>query len=156
MRDWLQGLYDAHGYLTPEIVRDAARSDDSPGHVAVFGVDTEQAAEAHYLLRAHRLIQSVRIIRVDQPDTEPVTLRAYHAVPGSTDRTYVYRSVDDLAREPDQLALARNEAVRRLKDAERSIAALDLLSPDPTDPTKPRTRRALRHVSAAQEALGAI
>ncbi|HXH79529.1 hypothetical protein [Nocardioides sp.] len=152
MRDWLQGLYDAHGYLTPEIVREAARDKKSPGHVAVFGMDAAQAAEAYYLLRAHKLIQSVRIIRVDQPDKEPVTLRAYHAVPGNAERSYVYRSADDLSREPDQLALARNEALRRLRDAERSITSLDLLSPAPA---QRQTRRALRHVSAAQEALGA-
>jgi len=152
LRDWLQRLYDSHGYLTPEIVREAARSDESPGHVAVFGMDSEQAAEAYYLLRAHKLIQSVRIIRVEQPDKEPVTLRAYHAVPGNAERSYVYRSAEDLAREPDQLALARNEALRRLRDAERSIAALDLLAPVSA---KRQTRRALRHVSAAQEALGA-
>lgn len=152
LRTWLQSLYDQHGYLTPEIVRDAARPEDSPGHLAVFGMGVEEAAEAFYLIRAHKLIQSVRIVTIPQPEKEPVTLRAYHAVPGNDERTYVYRSVEDLVRQPDQLALARNEAKRRLNDAERSLQSLDALA---DEPERKRTRRALDGLRTAQEALNA-
>lgn len=153
VRAWLQSLYDQHGYLTPEIVREAARPEDSPGHLAVFGMGADEAAEAYYLIRAHKLIQSVRIVTVAQAKKEPVTVRAYHAVPGNDERTYVYRSVEDLIQHPDQMTLARNEARRRLNDAERSVESLEALA---EGPGKKQTRRALQSIRTAQQALAAV
>lgn len=152
VRSWLQALYDERGYLTPEIVREAARDEESPGHLAVFGVSVVEAAEGFYLDRAHKLIQSVRIITVPQDEREPVTLRAYHAVPGNSERSYVYRSIDDLAREPDQMELARNEAKRRLNGAESALRSLDAIA---VGPTSKRTKRAMKNIQAAQKAIAA-
>ena len=153
LKAWLQSLYDEHGYLTPELVRDDARNPESPGHAAVFNVGAAEAAEAYYLQRAHQLIQRVRIIIKPQPARPPMQVRAYHAVPGGEESAYVYRSVDDLIRQPDQLQLARNEAMRRVRDAERSVEALDMLTIG--TPSGPNTKRALDNLKNAREALTA-
>lgn len=153
VREWLQSLYDEHGYITPEIVREAARPEDSPGHLSVFGVGIEEAAEGFYLDRAHKLIQSVRIIRESRSDKEPVILRAYHAVPGNDEKKYVYKSINDLIAQPDQMELARNEAKRRLNDAERSLRSLDAIA---VGPAQKKTKRALTSIQTAQRALAAV
>lgn len=147
---WLQSLYDQHGYLTPEIVREAARPTESLGHLAVFGVGIAEAAEAFYLDRAHKLIQSVRLIQVPQDDKEPLSVRAFHGIPGEEPRSYIYVSTEDLARRPDQLQLARNEANRRIRDAERSLQSLESIA---VGPDVRRTRRAIKKIRSAQQDL---
>lgn len=151
VRVWLQSLYDAHGYLTPELVRDAARDEDCPAHGLIFNADTADAAEAYYLDQAHKLIQRIRVRMIPQAEQAPKTLRKYVAVPGSEESAYVYRSIDDLVRYPDQLQLARNEAVRRLKQAEKSVEDLDALVED--SPGRKQTRKALTGIRTAREAL---
>lgn len=150
VRVWMQALYDENGYLTPELVRDAARDESSPAHGLVFNADVPEAAEAYYLEQAHKLIQRIRITHVSKSG-EREAKRLYLAVPGSEESAYVYKSIDDLVRYPDQLQLARNEAVRRLKQAEKSVEDLDALVED--SPGRKQTRKALTGIRTAREAL---
>mgnify|MGYP000294085338 CR=1 FL=1 len=150
---WLQALYDENGYLTPEIVRDAARDPASPAHGIIFGTGVQEAAEAFYLIQAHRLIQRISIVRPAKEDKPPTKLRAYHAIPGGEESAYIYVSAEDLVQRPDQMELARNEAIRRMRDAERSIEALDELATG--TPTGRKAKKALKGVRTAREELSA-
>jgi len=152
LKTFLEKLYALHGYLTPKIVLDAARPETSPAHAVVFDVDVGDAAEAHYLANAHRLIQSIRVRTITEMAKAPIVLRGYIAIPGGEEEAYIYRSLADLAAKPDEMKLARNEAVRRLNAAEQSVRVLDAIA---TGPASKRAKRALAGVRAAQDALTA-
>lgn len=149
---WLQDIYNEHGYLTPEIVRDAARDETSPGHAIVFNVSPSEAAEGYYLDQARRMIQRIRIV-TETPGQSSRTVRFYHSIPGQEESEYIYKSVDDLVKHPDQLELARNEAVRRLKQAESAIESLDALVVGTASGQK--TRKALKGIRDARAEIAA-
>lgn len=150
LKGWSLAVYRKLGKLTPEIVREEARPEDSPAHQYVFNVKPEDAAEEYYLERAHRLIRAVKVTVVRDDGEAPRRVRFFHAVPGDED-AFVYLTVDDLVRNPDKLAAARTEAVRRLHDAEHAVEDLDALAVD--TPTASATKEALRSVRAAQKVL---
>ena len=150
MRDWMQTLYEDNGYLTPQIVLEAARPEDSPAHAFVFGVDAKEAAELHYLDRAHDLIRrvKVRIVSNNEPSRK---LRFFHAVPGEEEASFVYHSIETLARQTDKLERTRNEALRRMRDAERGVEDLNMIVEDATQAR--RGKRALTKIKQAREEL---
>lgn len=127
LRDWLRGIYEEHGRLTPELVRDAARPEDSPGRPHVFGLAPADAAEAHYLSRAHDLIRRVKVTVVERGTDAPRRIRVWHAIPGREAR-YEYEPLDALRSDPEKLAAARVEAVRRIAEAEGALADLDVVA----------------------------
>jgi hypothetical protein len=150
LRDWMQSLYDQYGRLTPEIVLDAARAPESPAHGFVFGMSAAEAAERFYLDRAHRLIQTVRV-EVTRVEGKPKFVRAWHAVPGDDESRFTYLPLEELVQRPDKLELARNEAIRRVRDAQRSVEDLDALIMEPR--SKRKASRAVKQIKAAQELL---
>lgn len=96
LREELDRLYEEHGYLTPALVREAARDEANPMHRFVFGKAPADAAEAWYLHRAHTLICRFKItFRAENGDETRV--RRYQAVRGET---IVYRASDDVAADP--------------------------------------------------------
>ena len=149
LRDWILALYESAGKLTPEIVREAARPEDSLAHGFVFNVPADEAADGYYLDRAHRLIQMVKVEIQPSPDRPPRQVRLFHAVTGE-DQAVVYEPIEVLLRDPDKLAEARAAALHRLREAETSVENLELLTPHSTGPRK--ARKALQQ---AQEALAA-
>jgi flavin-binding protein dodecin len=134
--------------LTPELVREAARPDDSPAHSWVFSVPVEQAAEQYYLDRAHDLIRRVRVTVIARSDGEPRRVRFFHAIPGE-EAAYVYEPLDVIRRSPDKLAAARTEAIRRLRDAERSVEDMDIIS------STVATTKAVKAIKRARELVSA-
>jgi hypothetical protein len=100
VRARLQSLETAHGTITPAIVVEDAKHDDSPLH-ALFTWDLGAAAYQHWLERARTIIRSVRVIA--GPD-ERIVLRAPHYVRDpnmpATDQGYVAipRLFDDVDR----------------------------------------------------------
>lgn len=127
LKAWLTGIYESNGYLTPELVRDAARPDDSPGHPHVFNVPIGEAAELHYLERAHDLIRRVKVTIVSQSDNAPRRVRFYHAIPGE-EASYIYEPLTAIQQSPSKLDAARKEAGRRLRDAEHAVEDLDAIA----------------------------
>ena len=147
---WATGLYDAHGHLTPELVREAARPAASPAHGYVFNVPPGEAAEGYYLERAHKLIRQVKVVYAATPAAPARRLRLFHAVPGD-ENAYEYLTIDDLVRRPDKLEAAKTEARRRLRTAEEAVEDLDALASGTAD--RRATARALRNVGSARQAL---
>jgi hypothetical protein len=144
LKSWLQHIYDEHGYLTPELVKEAARPDDSVGHPHVFNVPVAEAAELHYLERAHELIRRVRVTVVSQSDGAPRRVRFYHALPGE-EASYIYESLDVIRQNPSKLDAARTEAGRRLRDAQHALEDLDVIA------ATTRTAKAVKAVRRARE-----
>ena len=48
LKDWTLALYEEHGTLTPEIVKNAARPEDSPAHAYVFNDVDQLTHEAQH------------------------------------------------------------------------------------------------------------
>lgn len=143
IKDILTDIYDRHGKLTPEIVREEARPADSPIHSYVFSKDVSDAAEEYYLERAHKLIQSVRVV-VHRDAERTIAARAWLAVPGSEDR-YIYEPVAEVMSNEILREQARKEFERNLRSAEEALETFDLLCPNssPSPPTE-KARRALK------------
>lgn len=97
LREILQEIYDRRGKLTPEIVRDEARPDDSPLHHALTW-DDAVAGEEYRLIQAHRLIQRVRITYRSSPKARERDVRAFQAV--RTGQGYVYEPTEKVAQDP--------------------------------------------------------
>ncbi len=149
--DWTVDLYERHGHLTPEMVREAARPETSPAHSWVFNVGPHEAAEGYYLERAHLLIRSVRVKHEVRDAEEPVRIRVWHHVQRD-DGKQVYESYQRLQERPDLLTQARDRAVARLKQAEDAVEELDALAQSRPD-SGPASGRALKQVRTARRTL---
>lgn len=98
LRDHLQAVYEEHGRLTPELVRETARPKDHPLHAHVFDRAPKDAAEAWYLTRAHELIQRVKITYKTGPKGEEHSIRVFHAV--RTEKGHSYEPVETIVNDP--------------------------------------------------------
>ena len=92
----LQALYDEHKALTPELVVDAARPEDSLIHDQ-FEWDDQVAGEQHRLSQARRLIRTIKVTYAKDLDGTARQVNRYQstrvdAAPGSR----VYRDVGDI------------------------------------------------------------
>lgn len=95
LRDELQAIYTKHGKLTPELVVEEARAEDSPLHATVFDRPANEAAEAWYRHRAQELIQSVKI-KYRNGDRE-VPIRYFVSV--ERDGGHVYMPAEEVAQD---------------------------------------------------------
>lgn len=148
LKAWLTSIYETNGYLTPELVKEAARPEDSPAHPWVFNVPEGEAAEAYYLSRAHELIRRVKVTIVAQNTSEPRRVRFFHAIPGE-ETAYVYEPLSVIQQSPSKLDAARTEAMRRLRDAEHSVEDLDAIA------STAATAKAVKSVRRARELISA-
>lgn len=124
LRELIQGVYDANGRLTPELVLDTARDPGHPLH-SRFEWDDSVAAERHRRDQAHRLIRSVRVVYKQGTETSaPVTGRAFHAVRSAAGPTaYEYRPAEEVAKDPFLAQLALREMERQWKELHRKYGA---------------------------------
>lgn len=74
----LQQLATEHGGITPEIVLDYARPEESPLH-KFFQWDDNKAAEEYRLVQAAHLIRRIKVEYITE-ETKTVTVRAFHCV----------------------------------------------------------------------------
>ena len=111
LRTHLQALNDQHGYLTPQLVVDAARPKNSPLHAAVFNRSVQDAASEYYLQRARDLIRKVRVQYV-QPDDTLAEAPGFVSVPVERTSGRVYRRSDEVAADPLLAAMVLREAER--------------------------------------------
>lgn len=152
VRDILMDIRERHGVLTPAIVLEEARPEDSPIHGFVFHVDIAEAAEGYYLERAHRLIQIAKVT-VKERENEPARrVRAFVGIP-SEDSGYVYEPIGVVVTDAEKLSRARFEAVRRLREAESAVEDLDAYAAGSV--LQKSTKRAAKAIRAAREELSA-
>lgn len=74
----LQGIYDEHGELTPDLVVEVATDPGHPLHSRFVWDDTE-AARRYRLVQASGLIRSVTVQVSRSDDAAPVRVRAFVA-----------------------------------------------------------------------------
>lgn len=117
LRDHLQAIYDEHGCLTADLVVETARPEDHPLHGLVFDRPSEEAAEAWYRDRAHRLIQRVKITYRKSEESEPQRIRAFHAMRSPTG--YTYEPAEKVAEDP----LMRQVLIREMERDWRAFKA---------------------------------
>lgn len=146
LREWMMALREREGELTPENVLKAARPDDSPAHAFVFHIGKEEAAEAYYLDRAHRLIQTVKVTIVSKPKEEPRRVRAFHAVTNDEGKR-VYEPLEVIVKSVDKYAQVKAAALQRMRDAQGALADLEFVAQE-----APRKATILRARAAIQEA----
>ena len=123
----LQGIYVEHGRLTPALVVDAARPVGSPLHARIEW-DDAIAGPAYRLGQAAAIIRSVKVVREDDTDLEPIRVRAFlhlPATPGEdeTDDAATYVPIEVVAGNTAMDALARREMQRRISDLRRTYAS---------------------------------
>lgn len=123
LREQLQAIYDQHGKLTPELVREEARPKGHPLHDRVFDRPKGEAAEAWYLRRAHELIRKVRVrdTRADEEGEEPSEApvgpnpRAFQAIRSEGPDTYIYEPTEKVAKDEFAFKLLMREMEREQK-----------------------------------------
>lgn len=119
LRDILQGIYEQHGTLTPDLVARLAKPKGHPLHERIYDRPPGEAAEAWYRSRAHELIRSVRIVYREATETEAAaSVRAFHAVRsnGDDDGSYVYEPVDRVISDPFSRQLVLRDMERQWKE----------------------------------------
>lgn len=146
LREWMMSVREKAGKLTPEIVLEAARPPDSPAHSFVFHVGVKEAAEAYYLDRAHRLIQTVKVTVVSKPKEDPRRVRFFHAVT-SDDGERVYEPLPVIVQQVDKFDQVRRAALQRLSEAQGVLADLEFVAQE-----APRRATILKARTAIQEA----
>lgn len=127
--EWMQSLYQEHGKITPRLVLEAARPEDSPGHGYVFNVGIEEAAEGYYLERAHKLIKSVKVTVMTRPQEPPRRVRVYHHVI-SDEGEKVYEPLEEIVRSVDKFEQVRRAALQRLNEAQTALGDLEIVAQD--------------------------
>lgn len=113
LRNELQSIYEQTGFLTAQVVVDAAVPEDSPLHDR-FEWDDSIAGPLYRLEQARDLIRSFTV-RYRQPNSETEeTVRFYHSVREESGQ--VYRSLDDIKESEFLTKLVLNEAERAWRD----------------------------------------
>lgn len=122
LRDQLQGIYQAHGTLTPRLVVDVARDAEHPLH-GRFEWDDAVAGEKYREVQAGELIRSVKVKYTPKGSDEEHEVRAFHAVPRPDGSTYV--PVEEVAEDDFSRELLLRQAEREWKAMRRRYAHLD-------------------------------
>ena len=123
----LEGIYQAKGMLTPQLVVDEAREETHPLHTH-FEWDDQIAGQHHRLSQARQLIRAVRVVEVSGADGIE-RIRGFHSVPRPEGRTYV--PVAEVKGDPFTRELVLRQAerewrqmLRRYRDLEEFMAVV--------------------------------
>lgn len=115
LREQLQGVYDQHGKLTPDLVVDVAREPSHPLHHR-FEWDDAVAGEAWRREQAHRLIQKVKVVYREADESGPArSIRAFHPI--RKEDGHVFEPVEKVLQDPFMRQL-------RMRDMEREWTTL--------------------------------
>lgn len=138
LRDQLQAIYDEKGVLTPAVLVDVARPSDHPLHDR-FEWDDAIAGEAWRRRQAHELIRSVRVVYREPTEQDPgADVRAWHAVRGEDERSYVYEPAERVATDEFLSALVLRDMERQWKELHRRFGAfqafVDMVRGDLSEP----------------------
>lgn len=91
-------IREEHGKLTPRIVRDAVRPKTHPLHEKVYDMTVKEAAEAHYLANAAKLL---RVTFRETVDGRPADLRHFWVVRGTTENPEsTYEPMSEVIQDP--------------------------------------------------------
>ena len=120
-QEYLKALAAQHGTLTPEIVVEDARREDSPLHDQ-FEWDVEKAAQEHWLDTARALIRSVKVVITN--DTKVLTAPFFVRDPSLPPQKQGYVAATSLRSESDLAMEAVLEELARASSAFRRAEAV--------------------------------
>ncbi len=134
----LQRINQEHGEITPPLVVDEARPDDSPIH-EIFEWDDYVAAEHHREHQARKLIRSIEVVK-PEGNTEPVFIHIHSE--------QAYLPTKTVVNDVELFAEAKRSAERRLDEASASLRQLKYIAK-----TKGKIEKAIDLVETAREQL---
>ena len=136
----LSRIHDKHDGLRNEDVLDESRPEEAPLH-PIFEWDDSLAAEEWRKKQAGDVVRAVRIV---QPEghTEPVFIHV------KVCDAYLKKEV--VAKSPDLMDDAINASIKRLKEAEQSLATLKMIA---KGEKRSSAEKALEHVKKGLEVL---
>lgn len=118
----LEAIYKRKGFLTAEVVVEAATPPTHPLHIE-FIWDDKIAGHAYRLDQARALIRRCKVIYRPVDSEEEKALRQYHSVRVETGT--MYRSLDDIKASPLLTRLVIIEAERRWRALYAQFAHLE-------------------------------
>ena len=126
----IKKLYDKNKVITPPMVVDAARPEQSPLHPA-FEWRDDLAAEQYRLYQARSLIRTVQVDRVDESEKKVPFVHC----PLPSSKQGEYHPLDVVVSRPDMYAAALMELKTKLQSAQKAMdqvksAALSADNPD--------------------------
>lgn len=142
IREELLRIHDENGELTPPMVVEEARNDESPLH-ACFEWDDQKAGHSFRLWQARSLIRTVTFVVEKKGQAEHVF---YHT--RNEDGQPKYHTKEILIQHQDLRERAIAFAKERLGGSKRALAELTAIAPK-----EERFRRAERHVDEAVAAM---
>jgi hypothetical protein len=98
-REVLDHLLEEYGELTPAMVVEAARPEDSPIH-GHFEWDDDVAAEAHRRDQARRLIRKVKVVYGVDEEGREKTVRAFVSARQEPKGPRAYRPTEEVLQNP--------------------------------------------------------
>ena len=136
----LERISKEHGEVTPPLVVDEARPEESPIH-DVFEWDDYVAAEHHREHQARQLIRSIQVVK-PEGNTEPVFIHIHSE--------QAYLPTKTVVNNVDLYEEAKRSAERRLQEASASLAQLKSIA---DRGKKQKVQTAINFLSKAQAQL---
>lgn len=150
VEDALKAIFDQHGAVTPSLVVEAAKDEDSPLHEC-FIWDDAQAAQEYRLIQARRVIRRYKIVYEGEP------VRMVHVpritVADDPSREGKYLPVTMVVRQQSLFQRALDEALQKLTAAERAVADLRKAAASDGVDDAGHLALALKSMTIAAEAL---
>ena len=136
----LERISKEHGEITPPLVVDEARPEESPIH-EVFEWDDYVAAEHHREHQARQLIRSIEVVK-PEGNTEPVFIHIHSE--------QAYLPTKTVVNDVDFFAEAKRSAEKRLEEASASLNQLKSIA---KRGQKQKVQTAINFLSKAQDQL---
>tara|TARA_R100000234_G_C4926714_1_gene146595 strand:+ start:144 stop:638 length:495 start_codon:yes stop_codon:yes gene_type:complete len=136
----LERISKEHGEVTPPLVVDEARPEESPIH-EVFEWDDYVAAEHHREHQARQLIRSIEVVK-PEGNTEPVFIHIHSE--------QAYLPTKTVVNDVDFFAEAKRSAEKRLEEASASLNQLKSIA---KRGQKQKVQTAINFLSKAQDQL---
>lgn len=136
----LERISKEHGEITPPLVVDEARPEESPIH-EVFEWDDYVAAESHREHQARQLIRSIQVVK-PEGNTEPVFIHIHSE--------QAYLPTKTVVNDVDFFAEAKRSAEKRLQEASASLNQLKSIA---KRGQKQKVQTAINFLSKAQDQL---
>ena len=136
----LERISKEHGEVTPPLVVDEARPEESPIH-EVFEWDDYVAAESHREHQARQLIRSIQVVK-PEGNTEPVFIHIHSE--------QAYLPTKTVVNDVDFFAEAKRSAEKRLQEASASLNQLKSIA---KRGQKQKVQTAINFLSKAQDQL---
>lgn len=124
LRDHLQGIYDQHKTLTPELVVQVAADVKHPLH-SRFEWDDTVAGAKYREVQAGELIRSVKVVYREATEADPARMTRAWVATRSAASPHAYEPVEKVALDPLLRAMTLRQMERDFRDLKRRYAEFE-------------------------------